>query len=98
LSTSTFLSLVAAVSAGTTLFGLPIVVLFVDVSRVCTFSITCVLSVTVGTTVVCGYDNPLPNSYSLSERGSMLLPVTPNSGSIVSNTLEAFHKLLIAPR
>ncbi|KAF6151516.1 hypothetical protein GIB67_016328 [Kingdonia uniflora] len=72
--------------------------LFVDVSRVCSFSIACVLSVTVGAIVVCGYENPIPSSCSLSERGSMLLPVTPNSGSNVNNTLEAFHKSLIAPR
>ncbi|KAF6140948.1 hypothetical protein GIB67_030159 [Kingdonia uniflora] len=72
--------------------------LFVDVSRVWTISIACVLSVTVGATVVCGCDNPVPSSYSLSEKGSMLLPVTPNSGSSANNTLEAFPKLLIAPR
>ncbi|KAF6138717.1 hypothetical protein GIB67_040849 [Kingdonia uniflora] len=72
--------------------------LFVDVSRVCTFSIACALSATIGATVVCGCDNPIPNSCSLSKRGSMLLPITPNSGSSVNNTLEAFHKLLIAPR
>ncbi|KAF6159294.1 hypothetical protein GIB67_032065, partial [Kingdonia uniflora] len=98
LSTSTFLSLVAVVSAGTTSFKLPVIILFVDVSRVCTFSIVCVLSVTVGTTIVWGCDNPVPSSCSLSERGSILLPVTPNSGSSVNNTLEALHKSLIAQR
>ncbi|KAF6141429.1 hypothetical protein GIB67_021245 [Kingdonia uniflora] len=72
--------------------------LFIDVSRVCTLFIVCVLSVTVGATVVCGCDNPIPSSCSLLERGSMLLPVTPNSGSSVNNILEAFHISLIAPR
>ncbi|KAF6156153.1 hypothetical protein GIB67_024123 [Kingdonia uniflora] len=70
----------------------------VDVSRVYTFSIACVLSVTIGATVVCGYDNPIPSSCSFSERGSMLLPVTPNLGSSVNNTLEAFYKSLIVLR
>ncbi|KAF6146646.1 hypothetical protein GIB67_008932 [Kingdonia uniflora] len=65
MSTSTFLSLVATVSTGTTSFGLPVVILFVDVSRVCNFSIACVLSVTVGATVVYGYDNPVPNIFFL---------------------------------
>ncbi|KAF6167500.1 hypothetical protein GIB67_031701 [Kingdonia uniflora] len=72
--------------------------LFVDVSRVCTIYIACVLSVTVGAIVVCGCDNPVPSSCSLSERGSILFPVTPNSVSSVNNTLEAFHKSVIAPR
>ncbi|KAF6162264.1 hypothetical protein GIB67_008393 [Kingdonia uniflora] len=77
---------------------MPIVMLFVDISRVCTFSIACVLSVTVGVIVVCGCNNPVRSSCSLSERGSILLPITPNSGKSVNNTLEAFHKSLIAPR